>query len=431
MNKNNFAKSKIFLLTLFLTIGIVILIPISTTWVFNDVFSLNYTRTSNLELKAIEGVNDEQLVNVSSVDIIPIPQQENLTQQVINENILEETTETLTEEPEEILVEEPEEILVEEPEEILVEEPEEILVEKPEEIITGPYSINLVRSGFVIADPLNDGEINDDWTFGGSAVDIQAPHDHFADTDGMHIGIQAPERGVYAGHNIVVPPTNGTLFHATITTPRSYIPNGFLQNGFYVQSSEAPFNFVSCVVNTTTTGKLLWAITYSYFDDNGDFQYQVLWSDFGRPNPNLTRECTIVTNGNNSIRVFLDRIEVYSNHRLDLQMTAPFRAFFELQSSYADEILYNTYTDFYVTSNATIQVLNVPGYIVEMTLTDTSNNLLATGHLINGTGYIDVANFHFPFTANIHAVQNQRQLISTPNPVTIFGGDVYSVDQVQ
>jgi len=274
MNKNNFAKSKIFLLTLFLTIGIVILIPISTTWVFNDVFSLNYTRTSNLELKAIEGVNDEQLVNVSSVDIIPIPQQENLTQQVINENILEETTETLTEEPEEILVEEPEEILVEEPEEILVEEPEEILVEEPEEIlveepeeiITGPYSIYLVRSGFVIADPLNDGEINDNWTFGGSAVDIQAPHDHFADTDGMHIGIQAPERGVYAGHNIVVPPTNGTLFHATITTPRSYIPNGFLQNGFYVQSSEAPFNFVSCVVNTTTTGKLLWAITYSYFE---------------------------------------------------------------------------------------------------------------------------------------------------------------------
>ena len=88
MNKNNFAKSKIFLLTLFLTIGIVILIPISTTWVFNDVFSLNYTRTSNLELKAIEGVNDEQLVNVSSVDIIPIQQQDNLNQQVIIEIIL-------------------------------------------------------------------------------------------------------------------------------------------------------------------------------------------------------------------------------------------------------------------------------------------------------------------------------------------------------
>lgn len=432
MNKTDFTKRKIFFLILFLTIGIIIIIPISTAWVFTDIFPLNYTKTSNcelgeggtnsadncdsgvtrfnstpkVELKTTEEVNEGQDIgNASSMDIIPIPQQDDAFHQVINEDIVEETLEIKTE--------------------IITEIKTEI---KTEKIITGPYSINLISSGLVLSDPLNDVEIKDYWIFGGNAESIHAPYDHLIDSEGMHIGVQAPKRGVYAGHSAEVPPTNGTLFHSKITTPKSYIPNGYLQNGLYVQSSSGAPNFVTCIVITSASGKLTWAVTHTSFDVNGISKYKVLWSDVN-PKPSLTRECTIITNGNDVLRVILDTTEVYSNYKSDLQMNSPFSSYLETQSSHAEEKLYGTYQDFYITSGATIQVTNVPNYIVQMTLTDMSNNILATGNVINGTGIIDVANFHFPFIANIHAIQNQRPVISTSSPVTIFGGDVYSVVQ--
>ena len=439
MNKTNFPKSKLFFLTLFLMIGIVIAIPISTTWVFNDVFSLNYTKTTNCEpgvditnsddncesgdvelssipnvdLKAVEVVNDlQKTINVSTVDTIPFPQNEDSTLQVINEDILEEASETLIENQTETLIENQTETLIETP---------------TKEIVPFSYTINKISSGLEKSESFTDTSINDYWTFGGNAEGIQAPHDHFTDADGLHIGVQAPEPGVYVGHNAKIPPTNGTLFHSKITTPTDYIPNEYLQNGIYVQSSDGAPNFVTCTVITNESGKLKWIVTRSYFDINGISQYELLWSD-DNPKPSLSRECTIITNGDNFLRIILDRTEVYANYKLDLQMTGPFVSFLETQTSYAEEKLYGTYEDFYVTSDATIQILNVPGYIEKMTLTDMSNNILTTGHVINGTGFIDVANFHFPLTANIHAIHNQRQIISTPSPVNIFGGDIYSVE---
>ncbi len=409
------------MLTLILAIGIVIAIPISTTLVFSNVFSLNYSKTPIVDLKAIEEVFDlQKMDNVSSTDIIPISESEEITQEII----IEEVKEEIEEGPTELIVENHTEIIIENQTEVIIENQTEI----PTNEVPGKgYSINQISSGFILSDPLNFGELKDHWTFGGNAESLQAHYYHFTDDDGLHIGVQAPEFGIYTGYNAAVPPSNGTLFHSKITAPTVYIPNGFLQNGLYVQSSVDAPNFVSCAVTTSSTGKLSWGISRTYFDSNGVSQYEILWAG-DNPTPSRSSECTIVTNGSNYLRVLLDRIQVYENDKLDLQMNKPFLSYLETQSSYAGEQLYGAYEDFYITSGDTIQVLNLPQYIGQVILTDEFDNLIASANVIDGTGVIDVGSFHLPITANIHAINNQQRIISTQSPLTLFGGDIFSVN---
>ena len=296
-----------------------------------------------------------------------------------------------------------------------------------EEINTESYSINQIRSGLVVSEPLNNGKVNDYWIFGGSAESVQAPYDHFTNADGLNIGVQAPASGIYAGHFAMVPPTNGTLFHSVITPPRSYISEGYLQNGLYVQGSEGTPNYVTCVSIVSESGKSTWAVTRTYVDTEGISQFEVMWSD-ENTKQSLTRECSIITNGNNFLRVYLDNVEVFVNYDLDLQMTGPFLSFLETQSSYPVEKLYGIFNDSYITLGATIQVVNLPDYITKVALTDTSNNILAEGAIIDGTGIIDIADLHYPISGNIKAFQVNREIISTSSPVTVYGGDIYSVD---
>lgn len=299
-------------------------------------------------------------------------------------------------------------------------------VEPPKEINVKSYSISQVSSGLLVSDSLKNGKINDYWIFGGSAENVKADYDHFTDNDGLHIGVQAPEIGIYAGHYALVPPTNGTLFHAEITSPRSYISDGYLQNGLHVQGSDVSSNYLTCVSIISESGKPTWALTYSNVDAKGISQYEVLWSE---EKPTLTRECTIITNGNNFLRVFLDNVEVYVKYDLDLKMTGSFLSLLETQSSYPGQKLYGTFNDFYITMDSTIQVINLPGYITKVVLTDTYNEILATGTINEGTSIIDVSGLHYPITGNIKAFQKDGELISTPSPITMYGGDVYSVNR--
>lgn len=306
-------------------------------------------------------------------------------------------------------------------------EEEKPVAEPTKDINTKSYTINQVSSGLIVSDPLNKGKVNDYWIFGGSAESVNAPYDHFISGDGLNIGVQSPKTGIYAGHFAMVPPTNGTLFHSVISAPRSYISDGYLQNGLYVQGSDGSPNYVTCVSIASNSGKLTWAVTRTYVDANGIAQFEVLWSD-ENPSPSLTRECTIITNGNNFLRVYLDNVEVYVKYNLDLKMKGPFLSFLETQSSYEKEKLYGKFRDSYITLDATIQVNNLPDYITKVNLMDSSNKVLATGEVKDGTSIIDVAGLHYPITGNIKAFQSSGEIISTSSPVTMYGGDVYSVN---
>ena len=443
MANNNPFKSKILVLTVVIAIAIVIAIPVSTTFVFNNVFSLNYSKTPLVNLEDFEEVFDLQnLENVSDSEIVSLEEIAEPIQPIVVdelETLPEVTIENIIEEqPEDIfanqtnLIENQTEIVVANQTEITITNQTDSVVENQ----TGSsssgdsglaYVISQTDSGFILTDSLMGETLEDYWSPGGNAESLQAHHYHFTDDEGLHIGIQAPEFGVYAGYNLVSPPSNGTLFHAKITAPTLYIPNGFLQNGLYVQSSLDPFNFVSCQVTSSSTGKLSWGITQTYFDEEGNSQYKVLWSG-PNPTPTKTSECTIITNGDNHLRVLLDRNEVYENDKLDLQMKKPLRAYLEAQSSYAGQQLYGIYEDFYITSGDSVSVVNLPHYIGQVILTDETDALITSAEVIDGTAKIDVGNFHLPFTASIHAVNNQQRFISTQEPVILFGGDVFMVE---
>lgn len=295
-------------------------------------------------------------------------------------------------------------------------------------------TINKIQCGLYASDPLNNETMTQQqlqtghgyWVYGGDAPAENAPYSVYRDTQGLHIGVQAPSNGTYAGYYAVTPNTNAMLFHAVVTSPASTIPYGFFQNGLYVQTSQAPVNYVTCVAITSKVATI-WAIVHTYGGPTGSLAFQTLWFDPSSNQP-LTRDCTIVTNGQNYLDVYLDHNLVYSSNTLALGMPAPFNAFLEPQSSYDGQQLIGTYNDFYSTILKNILVKNNPSNAQTAKVIDTSGNVLATASVTLGNSTIDIAKYHLPVNANVKVFDsNNVQLASTPVMETLYGGDVYSV----
>lgn len=298
-----------------------------------------------------------------------------------------------------------------------------------------PSSINLVKSGLVASDsliqPKTKQQLQSDpyWRTGGSAAVQNAPIDIFQDAQGMHIGVQAVSNGTYAGYYAVTPSTNAPLFHAVMTSPVRTIPstNNFFQNGLYVQTTNGLINYVTCVSITGTVGTT-WHVIHATGNFNQTTGSTILWSD-PSPNQPLTKDCTIITNGSNYLKVYLDGVLVYSSNALNLQMPGPFEYFLEPQSNYAGQLLYGTYKDYYAASDESIKVTNNPPTAATVKLVDSSGSVLAIAPVVSGTATLDVGEYHFPLAANIKVFDsNNAEIVSTSTPVNIVGGDVYSVN---
>ncbi|HEV2192904.1 MAG TPA: hypothetical protein VGR54_04705 [Nitrosopumilaceae archaeon] len=302
-------------------------------------------------------------------------------------------------------------------------------------------SISLTKSGLIVSDPLNNETKTQQqlqsnpryWTYGGDAIALKAPYAFFKDTRGLHIGVQSPGNSTYAGFYAVTPSTNALLYHVILTTPVRTIPSqGIItsdtfQNGLYVQTTQAPVNYVTCF-SITNNQKTVWSILHTYGTPFGSVVFDTLWTDPSQNQP-LTRECTIITNGQNYLKVYLDGVMVYSNKLLALGMPAPFNAFLEPQNSYRGQLINATFTDFYMTANETIQIIKNPSNAKTVTVTSSSGAILASAPVSNGNATVDVGKYHFPLAANIHVYDSSNTLIaSTSSFVNIFGGNVYSVN---
>ncbi len=295
-------------------------------------------------------------------------------------------------------------------------------------------SINKIKSGLVISVPLDNEiltkdqfeESNDLWVLGGSAQDLQTPYDYFMDTDGVHIGVKSPESGTYVGSFALLPPTEGTLFHSSITSPQRSIPNDYLQNGLFVRGSEGPNNYLTCNAVTNQDGTS-WSITYSYEDSNGDSQFEFLFEDYDQNAP-LSRDCTIVTNGYDLLRVFLDESEVFTSYEMNMNMKPPLMSSLSTQSSHDGKTLYGVFSDFYITLDTIIQVNNLPPSADRVALIDSSNNEIASGIVKNGLSIVEVGKFNLPLTATVRAMVGDDPIASTSGPISIYGGDIYEID---
>jgi len=297
------------------------------------------------------------------------------------------------------------------------------------------YSINQVKSGLVASDPLNNETQTQQqlqanqkyWKYGGDAPALNAKYDFFKDTQGLHIGAQAPASGTYAGYYAVTPNTNAALFHAVITAPTTTISSNFYENGMYIQTSTINVNYVTCFSDTSQWGTV-WAVVSATGNPFGITNFNLLWFDQSANQP-LTRDCTIITNGNNYLKVYLDGVMVYSNSTLNLQMPGPYNAYLEPQSSYTGKLLNGTYTNYYAASDENIKVINNPILAATVKLVDSTGKVLATAPVNSGDATLSIGQYHMPLAAYVKVYDsNGIQLASTSSPVNIFGGDVYSVN---
>ncbi|WP_268543964.1 Ig-like domain-containing protein [Candidatus Nitrosotenuis cloacae] len=298
------------------------------------------------------------------------------------------------------------------------------------------FTIIKTQSGLVARDPLNNEtqsrqELEAEqgfWHYGGSAFTYfnpPAPTDLFKNSQGLHVGVNPPVNGTYAGYYAVTGPINTKLFHAVITTPVRTISGDFFQNGLYVQTWDGRINYVTCVSITSTAGTS-WHIIRTFGNETQATQFEVLWSDLSANQP-LTRDCTIITNGVNYLKIYLDGIKVYENSNIDLQMPGPFLYFLEPQNSHA-QMLYGIYHDFYTTTDETIKVTNVPDIASRIDLVGQAGNVLAVAPISNGTAVLDVGMYHFPLTASIKMYDAADEEIASVN-ADIFGGDQYAITQ--
>lgn len=300
-----------------------------------------------------------------------------------------------------------------------------------------PKLIALTSTGLVSFDPLNNEtqsrqELEAEqgfWHYGGSAFvyfNPPAPTDLYKDSEGLHVGVKTPTNGTYAGYYGVTQLTNATLFHAKMTTPIRTISGDFFQNGLYVQTYDGRINYVTCVAITSTAGTS-WHIVRTFGNTEQATQFEVLWSDL-TPNQPLTKDCTIITNGNNYLMIYLDGIKVYQSNTIDLQMPGPFLYFVEPQNSHA-EMLYGVHEDYYSTKDENIRLVNIPSGALRVDVLSQSGSVLATSPVSNGVAILDVGMYHFPITANIKVYDSNDVVIaSTSSSVGMFGGDVYSVN---
>ena len=299
------------------------------------------------------------------------------------------------------------------------------------------YSIDKVKSGLVVSDSLTNETLNKQqllsnpryWTYGGSAQVLNTPYDIFKDPQGIHIGVQSLQNGTYTGFYAVTPNTNAMLFHAVITTQPTTLPimTDFYENGLYVQTAGIPnVNYVTCTSDTSFWGTS-WAIIWATGNPFGITDYKV-FNVTSTADP-TTADCTIVTNGNNFLKVYIDGRLVYSNSTLNLQMPGPFNAFLEPQTSYPSQMLYGTYKDYYSTTDEKVKVTNNPPLAANVKLVDSSGKVLASSNVVSGTATLVIGQYHMPLAAYIKVYEsNGIQLASTQAPVNIFGGDTYSVN---
>src|SRR6185312_2258838 len=249
--------------------------------------------------------------------------------------------------------------------------------------IIQPSSTSSIHVGLVTKDPLNNETQTQQqlvsnqryWIYGGDAPARNATYDFFKDLLGFHIGVQAPANGTWAGIYAASQAENAELFHSVITTPVATIPNEFYENGMYVQTSNGLVNYVTCVAITSSSGTV-WAVISTNGTVNQATQFHVLWADTSANQP-LTRDCTIITNGNNYLKVYMDNTMVYTDSTLNLQMPKPFNVYLEPQSSYPGQLLNSTFLDYYVTTGENIKVTNLPAGADTAYLVDSSGNALA------------------------------------------------------
>jgi hypothetical protein len=264
------------------------------------------------------------------------------------------------------------------------------------------------------------------WKFNGDAVGEHASYAYYENPSGLHLGVSGiagsdPWAGIFA-----VAKLNSQLTHVVITVPSRTIPNGYYVSGIYMQTSSVDVDYVTCGATTSSYGTV-WSVEEATGNPYGATNMVQLWVDNSANQP-LTRSCTMITNGQNYLAVYLDNSLVYQTSSLSLDYQFPLFVFLETESSYSGSVLYGSFTNFYATTASQVTVNNMPIAATEAAIVDSSGKVISSAPVYGSTAFIDIGGFTFPVHAKVVVYGPLGiELASTNGMKDIFGGDVYSV----
>jgi len=292
------------------------------------------------------------------------------------------------------------------------------------------YSISQTKTGFVASDPLNAQlsqaqlATSSFWTFGGDAVAEGAPYAFNESPSGLNIGVQAtaafPYAGFYALHI-----ANAVLAHAVMTSPSRTVPKGYPNVGLYVQTGGTNVDYIVCGATTSSAGTY-WGVALAVGSPTMAFQYVPLYLDSSSNQP-LTRNCTVMTNGQNYLAVYLDNSQVYQSSSLNLGYQMPFQFFLETQTSYQGGMFTGTFQNFYLTSGDSVTLTNMPSGSTAEIVSPSGQTLASAPADSSGTATMPIGQFNMPLVANIEVMLMGLPVASTSSPIPIWGGDAYSL----
>jgi hypothetical protein len=293
----------------------------------------------------------------------------------------------------------------------------------------GPVSpITQTKSGLDKVDSLTAG-ITPYWTFDGSASNQPgAKISYSEDAQGLHIGVQSPTTGVWTGYYARSPNTTATLYHLVTRLDYTTMPIGEgFNTGLYVQTWDNTWiNYIGCLAQATSSG-YNWVVVQSFGPGTGAVTITVLYQSATNTMP-VTQDCTIITNGNNYLKVYLGGNVVVNRSDLNLMMASPFNSYLEPQTQDAGSMHIGTYNNYYSTLGENVSVTNAPaGGTVK--IVDTSNAVLASGPVSSaGVASVPIGKYSLPLTANIKVYDSTNNLVaSTSSAKTMWGGDTYAV----
>jgi hypothetical protein len=298
------------------------------------------------------------------------------------------------------------------------------------------------KPGLFFTDSLQDGNQtmrelsdrqDDSWDFAGSALARGSPADWYQiQGEGLFLGVTNTEiNAEWSGIFAMSDDDYATLYHAVISIPDSSLATRQNFNvGMYIQTDVlyGVINYVGCVANSTPRGPV-WVVESGLGNATQVTQRDRLWTD-NSTNQSATRDCTIVTNGDNVFKTYLDGKLVYSNEELDLKMPRPFNSYLETQVINSNVMVYGKFTDYYSTLNEKIKVVKAPpGGVVR--LIGESNEILQSVPVNEqGIAIMNVGEYHFPLSAKIVVLDDEKIVAYTPDPIQVFGGDVYAADSL-
>ena len=300
------------------------------------------------------------------------------------------------------------------------------------------HPIIKTQSGLVASDALTTGDLSR-WHLFGTAVARNATHVGSEDASGLHIGVLAPRENKWSGFFAISPLTKATLFHVKMSLPDARPMKNMADVALYVQQEmykDPRINSVGCGADIFPDSTR-WSVGWGQGNSTTQTFHQTVYTDSNNSsNQPATRECTLVTNGDNELKAYIDGKEVFSSKTMHLNMPRPFQSYLELQTNSATpsngRIYVGTFTDYYETTGEFVTVTGAaPGSMVEMT-NGTSNVILSSAFAsANGTALLDIGKYHMPIKGSIQVFDaaGVNMLASTQGPVGggIYGGDMFSV----